>query len=106
MTLSAVLTMPDNSFACPGVLFTMAPPRPEKSSNGQARSSPHHGCRPYASLDVSRPQHSDMLGIIAAGRFRHFHFTVGEQADSSFDDFAVVVWTVELEATPERMARP
>lgn len=85
MTLSAVLTMPDNSLTWPGVLFIMAPPRPEKRLERAGTlfaGSQLPGL--MLSLDVTRPQYSDMLGMIAARRFRYFHFTIGEQAGASW----------------------
>jgi hypothetical protein len=85
MMLPVTLTVPDNSFTWPGALFIMAPPRIEKRL--ERASTLFSGSQLPAlvlSLNVTRPQYSDLLWMIVTKRFGALDFTVEERFGNSW----------------------
>ncbi len=79
MTLPIALMMPGSRAPWPGVLIIITPARMKKPQ-GKAGVLIRGSSMPtlMLSLEVSRPQYSDMLRMFEVKRFRSFHFTVAE----------------------------
>ena len=85
MMLPVTLAMPDNAFTWPGALIIMAPPSIGRQLQGAGTL--FSGSQLPAlvlPLNVTRPQYSDMLWMIATKGFRNFDFTVEERVGNSW----------------------
>jgi hypothetical protein len=85
MMLPVTLTMPDNPFTWPGALFIMAPPRIEQRL--ERAGTLFSGSQLPAlvlSLNVTRPQYSDLLWMIVTKRLGALDFTVEEGVGNSW----------------------
>lgn len=81
----ATLLMPDKKSRWPGVVTFWAP-TPMKTECRDAGLMFKSGPLPclHLSLEVTRPQFSDMVRFLEAGRFKEFHFTIEDGADDSW----------------------
>lgn len=96
--LPVTLIVPDRKFRWPGVLMIMAP-TPMKTDFPDAGSLFKVDNMPSLSLslEVTRPQFSDILRLLEVGRFKDFHFTVEGECDNS--------WPVRSWGMATRLAR-
>lgn len=85
IVLPVTLVMPNKSFRWPGVVMIMAP-TPLKTEFPDAGALFKADKLPSLSLslEVTRPQFSDMLRLLEAGRFKEFHFTIEDGSGNSW----------------------
>lgn len=85
MIMPAAITMPEVRFTWPGIIMIMTP-TPMKTEFPDAGCSfkADHLPSLHLSLEVTRGQFSDMLRMLETGRLKDFHFTLEDEADSSW----------------------
>jgi hypothetical protein len=85
MIMPSALTMPEVHFTWPGIVMivTPTPMKTEFPDAGRLLRAKHLPTLSL-SLEVTRPQFSDMLRMLELKRLKEFHFTVEEGADGSW----------------------
>jgi hypothetical protein len=89
MILPAALTMPEVRFTWPGVIMIMTP-TPMKTEHPDAGClfKAEHLPSLHLSLEVTRGQFSDIMGMLEAKRLKDFHFTVEDEAEGFWPVFS------------------
>ncbi|WP_103875561.1 hypothetical protein [Bosea lathyri] len=87
LIVAATLLPPDKKFRWPGVVMCWAP-TPMKTESPDAGVMFSSKAEPipvlHLSLEVTRPQFSDMLRLLETGRFKEFYFSIEDGADGSW----------------------
>lgn len=87
LIVGAALLPPDKKFRWPGVVMFWAP-TPLKSDSSDAglmfRAEPDPFSFLHLSLEVTRPQFSDVLRLFESRRVNEFYFTIEDEVEGSW----------------------
>jgi hypothetical protein len=90
MIMPAMLTMPEPRFTWPGVIMIFVPTPLKTDFADAGHLIRGQGLLSFAlTLEVTRAQFSDMLGMMKRKRLKEFHFTIGEAVE---DGWPVSSW--------------